>query len=51
MQAEEVHVIKLDLFFYKILVENPLIPMHKNVHIEKNAEQITISLNNKKKQC
>jgi hypothetical protein len=48
VQDEEVHVIKLDLFFYEILVESPLIALHKNVHIEKSPGQIMISLNNKK---
>lgn len=48
VQEEEVHVIKRDLFFYEILVENPLIPLYKNVQIEKSNEQIAIILNNKK---
>ena len=43
----EVHVIKQELFFYEILVENPLIPLHKNVRIEKSNEQIKIILDNK----
>jgi hypothetical protein len=48
VQDEEVHVIKLELFFYEVLVESPLIALHKNVLIEKTKEQITILLNNKK---
>lgn len=48
VQDEEVHVIKQELFFYEILVENPLIPLYKNVHIEKSPEQVIITLNNKK---
>jgi uncharacterized protein (UPF0248 family) len=48
VQDEEVHVIKQELFFYEILVENPLIPLHKNVHIEKSPEKVIIKLNNKK---
>lgn len=43
----EVHVIKQELFFYEILVENPLIPLHKNVKIEKSNEQAKIILNDK----
>jgi uncharacterized protein (UPF0248 family) len=48
VQDEEVHVIKQELFFYEILVEEPLIPMYKKIKIEKTKEQITIILNNKK---
>ncbi|MBE6067854.1 MAG: hypothetical protein E7211_09210 [Clostridium lundense] len=48
VQDEEVHVIKQDLFFYEILVENPLISLHKNVHLENSPEQVIIILNNKK---
>jgi hypothetical protein len=48
VQDEEVHVVKQELFFYEILVESPLIALHKNVHIEKSTEQIMITLNNKK---
>lgn len=48
VQDEEVHVIKLEPFFYEVLVENPLIALHKKVHIEKSPDQIMISLNNKK---
>lgn len=40
-------MIKQELFFYEILIENSLIPLHKNVHIEKSNEQIKIILNNK----
>jgi uncharacterized protein (UPF0248 family) len=42
----EVHVIRLETL-NKILVENPLIPLHKNVYIEKTKEQIKVVLNNK----
>jgi hypothetical protein len=47
VQNEEVHVIKQELFFYEILVESPLIALHKNVHTSKSPE-IMITLNNKK---
>ena len=42
----EVHVIKQE-FFDEVLVENPLIPLHKNVQIENSNEQVEIKLNDK----
>ena len=48
VKDEEVHVIKQELFFCEVLVENPSIPLHKNVRFENTNEQVEVILNNKK---
>lgn len=48
LRDQEVHVIKLERFFYEILVENPNIILHKNVEIKEDSEDFEILLNNKK---
>jgi hypothetical protein len=48
IKDEEVHIIKQELFLCEVLVENPLITLHKNVGFENSDEQVMVILNNKK---